>query len=85
MKKANGIVLDKSGKHSYNSPASFWVIVLLHLVSKILVRVIASPLAVVARSLKLVHRNQFGSRPFLSLFQAALFLVDSQDSSAPGV
>jgi len=36
LKKANGIVLDKPGKASYDTPASFRVIVLLETLSKIL-------------------------------------------------
>ena len=77
MKKANGIVLDKPGKPSYDSPASFRVIVLLQTVSKILERVIASRLSLVARTLKLVHHNQCGSLPTLSSFDAALSLVNT--------
>ena len=57
MKKANGIVLDKPGKPSYDSPASFRVIVLLQTISKILERVVASRLSLTARTLKLVHSN----------------------------
>jgi len=77
LKKANGIVLDKPGKPSYDSPASFRVIVLLQTVSKILERVIASRLSLVARALKLVHHNQCGSLPVLSSFDAALSLVNT--------
>ena len=77
MKKANGIVLDKPGKASYDSPASFRVIVLLQTLSKILERVVASRLSLIARSLKLVHHNQCGSLPALSSFDAALSLVDT--------
>jgi len=77
MKKANGIVLDKSGKPYYDSPGSFGVIVLLQTVSKILERVTASRVSLIARSLKLVPHNQCGSLPALLLFKAALSLVDT--------
>jgi len=77
MKKANGIVLDKPGKPSYDSPGSFRVIVLLQTISKILQRVIAFRLSLVARALKLVHHNQCGSLPSLSLFDGAVSLVDT--------
>jgi len=77
MKQANGIVLDKPGKPSYDSPASFRVIVLLQTVSKILERVVTSRLSLTARTLKLVHSNQCGSLPALSSFDAAISLVDS--------
>jgi len=49
LKKANGVVLDWSGKEFYDTPASFRIIVLLQTVSKILERIIASSLAPVAR------------------------------------
>ena len=39
LKHANGIILDKPGKPSYDTPASFRIIVLLKTVSKILERV----------------------------------------------
>ena len=44
LKKANEVVLDKPGKASYDSPASFRVIVLLETLSKIVERVTASRL-----------------------------------------
>ena len=77
MKKANGIMLDKPGKHSYASPALFRVIVLLQAVSKILERVVASRLSLTAWTLKLVHSNQCASLPPLSSFDAAISLVDT--------
>jgi len=77
MKKANGIVLHKHGKPSYDSPASFRVIVLLQTVSKILERVVTSRLSLTARMLKLVHSNECGSLPALSSFDAAISLVDT--------
>jgi len=77
MNKANAIVLDKPGKPSYDSAASFRVIVLLQTVSKILERVVASCLSLTARTLKLVHSNQCGSLPALSSFDAAISLVDT--------
>ena len=77
MKKANGIVLDKPDKPSYDSPASFRVIVLLQTVSKILERVVTSHLSLTARTLKLVHSNECGSLPALSSFDAAISLVDT--------
>jgi len=77
MKKANGIVLDKPGKPSYDSPTSFRVIVLLQSVSKILERVVASSLSLIAKMLKLVHSNQCGSLPALSSFDTPISLVDT--------
>jgi len=70
-------VLDNPGKPSYDSPASFRVIVLLQTVSKILERVVASRLSLTARTLKLVHSNQYGSLPTLSSFDVAISLVDT--------
>jgi len=40
LKTANGVVLDKSGKASYDSRASFRIILLPKTISKILARVI---------------------------------------------
>jgi len=77
LKKANGVVLDKPGKESYNSPASFRIIVLLLTVSKIWERIVASRLAPIARYTGLVHRNQCGLLPSLSLFDACSALTDT--------
>ena len=49
LKRANGIVLDKPGKASYHTPASFRVIVLLETLSMILERVTTSRLSLLAR------------------------------------
>jgi len=57
MNKANGMVLDKPGNPSYDSPASFRVLVLLQTVSNIPERVVASRLSLIGRLLKLVHHN----------------------------
>ena len=72
MKVSNGIVLDKTGKPSYKSPASFRIIVLIRTVSKILERVIASCLLLAARSKGLLNPNQCGSLPGLSTYDAVL-------------
>src|SRR5207253_8548728 len=65
------------GKHSYDSPASLRIIVLLQTISKILERVVAYRLAEEARTLGLIHRNQCGSLPALSSFDACLSLADT--------
>jgi len=77
LKKANGVVLDKPGKQSYSSPAAFRIIVLLQTVSKILERIVASCLAPIARNTGLLHRNQCGSLPSLSSFDACSALTDT--------
>jgi len=77
LKNANGVVLDKPGKQSYDSPASFRIIVLLQTVSKILERIVASRLAPIARYTGLLHRNQCGSLPSLSSFDACSALPDT--------
>jgi len=77
LKKANGVVLDKPGKQSFDSPASFRIIVLLQTVSKILERIVASRLAPIARYTGLLHRNQCGSLPSLSSFDACSALTDT--------
>src|SRR5205807_1377653 len=70
FKQANGIVLSKPGKPDYSSPSSFRIIVLLETVSKILERIIANRLSLLARLVGLLHPNQCGSLPGLSTFDA---------------
>jgi len=66
LKVANGVVLDKPGKASYDCPASFRIIVLLKTVSKILGRVMTVWLSGIAHSKNMLHPNQCGSLPGLS-------------------
>ena len=66
LKHANGVVLDKPGKPSYDTPASFRIIVLLKTISKILARICAVRLSALACKAGLFHPNQCGSRPGLS-------------------
>jgi len=61
LKRADGIVLDKPGKPSYDSPSSFRVIVLLQTFSKILERIMNSRLSCVARATGLLNLHQCGS------------------------
>jgi len=75
LKTANGVVLDKPGKASYDSPASFRMIVLLKTISKILERVMTVRLSAIARSRGLLHPNQCGSLPGLSSSDACLTLM----------
>ena len=75
MKRANGIVLDKPGKASYYTPASFRVIVLLETPTKIVERVTASRLALLARFCGLLHPHQTASLPGLSTFDATATLT----------
>ena len=73
---ANGVVLDKSGKPSYDSLSSFRIIVLLQTISKILERIVASRLSAIARYIGLLHSNQCGSLPSLSSFDTCTALTD---------
>ena len=75
LKKANGIVLDKPSKASYDTPASFRVIILLETLSKILEGVVASRLSLLARHVGLLHPHQTGSLPGLSTFDATSTLT----------
>jgi len=75
LKTANGVVLDKPRKASYDSPASFRVIVLLKTISKVRQRVMTVRLSAVARSKGLLHPNQCGSLPGLSSSDACLTLM----------
>ena len=55
LKTANKVVLNKPGKASYDSPASFRIIVLLQTISKILERIMTVRLSAIARSKGLLH------------------------------
>jgi len=75
LKKADGIVLDKPGKPSYDSPSSFRVIVLLQTFSKILERIMNSRLSCVARVTGLLNPHQCGSLAGLSASDAVTTLT----------
>ena len=76
LKVANGVVLDKPGKRSYESPFAFIIILRLRTVSKILERIMAACVFLVARSRGLIHPNQFGSLAGLSTYDACLTLMN---------
>jgi len=80
LKKALGIVLDKSGKPSYDSPSSFRVIVLLRTLSKILERVVTSRLSAQATTCSLIHPLLCGSLPGRSTADATLVLPHHVES-----
>jgi len=75
LKKADGIVLDKPSKPSYDSPSSFRVIVLLQTFSKILERIMNSRLSCVARATGLLNPHQCGSLAGLSVSDAVTTLT----------
>ena len=70
LKHANGVILDKPGKPSYDTPAYFRIIVLLKTISKILERILTVRLSDLARKAGLLHPNQCGSLPGLSTSDA---------------
>jgi len=72
LKSSNGVVLDKPGKPSYESPSSFRIIVLIRTISKIFARIIAARLLAAAWLRALLHPNQCGSLPGLSTYHACL-------------
>jgi len=75
LKTANGVVLDKPGKASYDTPGSFRIIILLKTTSKILERVMTIRLPVIAKSKGLLHPNPCGSLPGVSSTDACLTLT----------
>ena len=75
LKHANGVVLDKPGKTSYDSQASFRIIVFLKTDSKILERVMTARLMTLAASSGLLHPNQCGALPALSTSDAVATLT----------
>jgi len=75
LKMADGIVLDKPGKLSYDSPSSFRVIVLLQTFSKILERIMNSRLTSMARVARLLDPHQYGWLAGLSACDATTTLT----------
>ena len=75
LKMGDGIVLDKPGKPSYDSPSSFGVIVLLQTISKILERIMNLRLSFVARLAGLLNPHQCGSLAGLSASDATTTLT----------
>jgi len=76
LKSSTGVVLDKPGKPSYESPSSFRIIVLIRTISKILERIIAARLLAAARLRGLLHPNQCCSLPRLSTYDACLTVTN---------
>ena len=75
LKHANGVVLDKPGKPSYHTPASFRIIVLLKTISKVLERILTVRLTSLARQAGLLHPTQSGSLLGLSTSDAVATLI----------
>ena len=75
LKRADGIMLDKSGKPSYDSPSSFRVIVLLQTFSNILESIMTSRLSCVARAAGLLNPHQCGWLAGLSASDAVTTLT----------
>ena len=75
LKHANGVVLDKPGKPSYDTQFSFRIIVLLKTISKILERILTVRLTCLARQAGLLHPNQCGSLRGLSTSDAFAILT----------
>ena len=75
LKAAKGVVLYKLGKPSYDTPASFRIIVLLKTISKILERVMIVRLSAQACKARLLHPNQCGSLLGLSSSDACATLI----------
>jgi len=76
LKSSNGVVLDKPGKPSYESPSSFRIIVLIRTISKIHERIIAACLLAAARLRGLLYPNQCRSLPGLSTYDTCLTLTN---------
>ena len=74
-KSSSGVVLDKPGKSSYESPSSFRIVALFRTFSKILEGVVAICLLTAVRLKGLLHPNKCGSLPGLSTYDACLSLT----------
>jgi len=70
LKRVDGIVQDKSGKPSSDSPSFFRVIVRLQTFSKIVERIINGCLSCVAHMTGIITRHQCGSQAGLSVSDA---------------
>ena len=75
LNHANGVVRDKPGKPSSDTPASFRIICLLKTISKILERMLTVRFTSLARQAGLLHPDQCGSLPGLSTSDAAATLT----------
>ena len=75
LTRAAGLVLDKPGKPSYDSPSSFRVIVLLQTFSTILERIMNSRLSSMARATGLLNLHQCGWLAGLSASDAVTTLI----------
>jgi len=75
LKKADGIVLDKPGKPSYDFPSSIMVIVLLQTFSKILESIMASRLSCVTCMVGLLNPHQCCSLAGYSTMDACTTLT----------
>ena len=75
LKHANGVVLDKPWKPSYDTPAFFRIIVFLKTISKILERILTVWLTSLARQAGLLHTNQGGYLPGFSTSDAVATLT----------
>ena len=69
------MVLDKLGKPSYDTPASFRIIVLLKTISKILERIMTISLSAMVWEAGLLHPNQCGSLTRLGTSDACATLI----------
>ena len=75
LKHASGVVLDKPGKPSYDTPSSFRIIVLLKTISKILERILTVRLTGLARQAGLLRPKQCCALPGLSTSDAVATLT----------
>jgi len=76
LQGSNGMILNKPRKPSYQSPAFFRIIILICTFSKILERIIASRLLLLALSKGLLHPNHCCSIPMLSTYDVVLTLFN---------
>jgi len=76
LKSSNGVVLDKPGKPSYESPSFLTIIVLIRTFSKILERIMAAHILTAARLKGFLRAYQSGSLPGLSTYDACLTLTN---------
>jgi ribonuclease HI len=75
-KQATGVILKKSAKPDYAQPKAYRVISLLNCLGKVLERILAKRLGVLAEVTHLLHPSQIGGRCRKSAIDAGLLLLN---------
>jgi len=75
FKRSLSIIIPKPNKSLYDSPKSFWPIVLLNTIGKLIEKVISNRIQIHAISSNFLHPNQLGSIWQCPTMDAGVYLV----------